>query len=362
MSQSSATLPADPTSAIRITAYEEIRVRVDELAKENALKVFNYEDRKEQTLARSHIHSLRKVKGDVERARVAAKADALAYGKRIDAVAKDLEKLVDDMIDVHAKPLAVIDEREEARKAKHEQAVSEIIRFREWSNGQASEAIAKSLAFLKKIDTSGMEEFIPQADSEILASIRHLESALTGALKREDEAAELARLRAEKAKRDQADREARIREEAAASERNKIEEANKRKAAADAAAKAKQEADAKAEKERIEREAREQVAAAERRELEAKLTAEREIKRVQDEARAKEDARIKEQEANAAAERRAAENKRRRTAVHLEICEDLAAAVEAGRKEGPLNLVNILDLSIAAIAAGKVRHLNIAYA
>lgn len=348
MSQATATLPAEHTSAIRITAYEEIRARVDALAKDNALKVFKYDDPKENVLARSYVHGLRKMKGDVERARVAAKADAMAYGRRVDSIAKDLEALVDDMIAVHQAPIDAIEAKETDRKNQHRWAIQKVIDTRNRTSSHNSDYVAEGLALVKSIDTSVMEEFKPQADSEILASIRHLETALAGAVKREQEAAELERLRAEKATRDQADRETRIREEAAIAERNKIDEAVRRKAAADAAAAARKESDAKAEQERIEREAREQVAAAERRELETKLASEREVKRIKDEAATKEAARIREQEEIAATERRAAENKRRRVAVHAAIADAIVGL-------SPQQVVE-------KIAAGSVPHLAITYA
>lgn len=50
-----------------IAPYEPIRAQIAELKAANANTVFKYEEPKGNKLARSHVASLRTVKGDIER-------------------------------------------------------------------------------------------------------------------------------------------------------------------------------------------------------------------------------------------------------------------------------------------------------
>jgi hypothetical protein len=64
-----------------LAQYEPIKAHIAKLLDRNGELVFDYSTPKGIREARSHIHDLRTTKGDVERTRVALKADALAYGR-----------------------------------------------------------------------------------------------------------------------------------------------------------------------------------------------------------------------------------------------------------------------------------------
>lgn len=103
-----------------IVVYSEFKAQLVELAELNKSLVFVYEDDEDNKKARSHIAKLRKVKTAIEARRKEAKADALEYGRQLDARAKELSGSVDEMIDVHMKPLQVIEEKEKDRRRQVE--------------------------------------------------------------------------------------------------------------------------------------------------------------------------------------------------------------------------------------------------
>ncbi len=96
--------------------YQDIRAELAELAVTNDNAVFDYEDPKGAKLAKSHVHSLRVIKGLIERKRKLLKADSLEAGRRVDSVAKELTAQVVAMIDVHEAPL-------KAANVKHREKV-----------------------------------------------------------------------------------------------------------------------------------------------------------------------------------------------------------------------------------------------
>lgn len=330
-----------------ITQYDPLKAKVAELVAANRSTTFQYEDPKGNKLARSHVFQLRAVRGEIERTRVAAKADALKYGRDVDAVAKELEKSVDDMIRVHQEPLDEIEARETERKTNHQAVVNLIIAKRDVTGKTATE-IAETLAKIKAYDTERLQEFRPVADREMLVTIKALEEAHVSATHREAEAAELARLRAETAAREQQAREEKIRADAEQKERERAQAQREKEIAQAAAEQARKDAAAKAEAERVEREAREAVAAAEKARVDAELAAAREVARVKAEAEAKETARLKAEADKAAAEQRASENKKRRAKIHAEIADAIRGMTA--------------EEIVEAIADGKVPRVTLTYA
>lgn len=337
---------------LTITQYDPLKAKVAELVAANRAITFQYEDPKGNKLARSHVYQLRTVRGEIERTRVTAKADALKYGRDVDAVAKELEKSVDDMIRVHQEPLDEIEARETARKAKHQAIVDRIIAVRDVTGKTAAE-IAETLAKVKAYDTAQMEEFRATADRETLETLKALEGAHVSAAHRESEAAELVRLRAETAAREQQAREEKIRADAETKERERAQAQREREIAQAAAEQARKDAAAKAEAERVARDARDAIAAVEKARVDAELAAAREIARVKADAEAKEAARVKADSDKVEAERKAAANKAHRAKIHEQILADLYAVGQGEQ----YSLVEIID----AIAAGKVRHITISY-
>jgi hypothetical protein len=259
-----------PVEAVVITQYEKIKTDIAILAQEDKDAVFQYREPKGNALARSHVFKMRKVRGEIERARKEAKAYALAYGKRVDGAAAELESQVDALIKRHQDQIDAIENEERDRKAKH-QAVIAGMQTAAMLGDADSATVAKAIDAVRAVDCQSLDEFKPdglRAQAEAVAALTIL---LERAKVREAEAAELVRLRAEAAARVEAERIAAAQREAVESERKRAEREQ-----AEKDARAKVEAEAK------DRAAREAVEAAER----AKAEAERRVKAQEEAARA----------------------------------------------------------------------------
>lgn len=213
--------------------------------------------------------------------------------KKIDAERKRMRDLLDLWRDEVRRPLTEWEEAEAAREAGHKAGI-------EWFNLRAKEHHDLDLSELRaslaevdgKVVDQAWEEYEAEAHRAKAKALDALTTAIVAREKYEAEQAELTKLRAEAAAREQKEREERI--------------------AREAAERAQREAEAKAQAEReatIKREA-EAAAAAERRELELKLAAERaereKAEAIQREQQAKADAERREAEAVAAEQRRVA--------------------------------------------------------
>ena len=195
--------------------------------------------------------------------------------KLVDTERRKVRDELDALRDEVRRPLTDFEDREKARIAKYETAISGFSDFVARAN-MASMAVGASINIKDIISECGasstdMEEFSIRAYDAKQDALSKLGKMLTEAERHETEAAELARLRAESAEREQRAREhaaaerARIEAEAKAErERQRIERET-----------AEREATAKAEAERKERVAAEALAAAERQRLAAIAAAER---------------------------------------------------------------------------------------
>ena len=315
-------------------------------------------------------------------------ADRLKEGAQKTIKATNAEvRIIEDRMDALKasvrQPLTDFENREKARVAAHEAALAEINSFSAIPDNWPSGHIATRLEELEQSElrTRDWQEFTHRAIAAVKASHDSLKRAHNAALDREAEAAELERLRAEKAERDrqeaarlQAEREARIAAEAA--ERARL--AAERKAAEEAAAAERKVAEELA---RIDAEARKQAAAAEaerqRAERETREAEERatraEAAKVAAEAKAKADAEAAARKAEAdriaaveaerqrvereraaaeAADRKRAADKAHRQKINSEALADLVAA---GLTE------DTAKTAIVAVAQGRVRHIEVKY-
>jgi hypothetical protein len=181
-----------------------------------------------------------------------------ALPKKIDATGRhfwdEFEKLQDEV----RKPLTDWEEAEKARVQGIKARIADMHDVDRVRGFEASLQVQTEIARIEGIviDES-FAEFAGDAAIKKDLALTYLRDVYTGFVRRELEAAELARLREEAAKREAEDRDRRIAEEAAAKARKDAEEKAAR------------------EKAEAERKAKEERDAAERRELELKLAAER---------------------------------------------------------------------------------------
>lgn len=328
-----------------LAPYSEVRAKIQTLKAENTGLTFDYETPKGNKAARSHVASLRTIKGDIERRRKALKADALEFGRKVDAVAKELTGEIEAMIDVHQGPLDLIESREQARVAKHRNAI-ETLHGLGGCTPLSSATCAKLIGQLKAtvIDDT-WEEFKAEAIAARDSSLALLEPLYDLLVKQEAEAAELARLREEKAKREAEDR-AKQEAEARAKREEEIRaqaEAKAKREAADAAL---------AEARRKEAEAQAAINAEREKTRKAELEAEK-ARREQAEAEAR--------AAHEEHEKRKAEAKRAADKEHREkVLSEIALAIGQIALSGYAPTANG-RLIAEAIAAGKIPHVKIEF-
>ena len=285
-------------------AIEEV---ISKIETESRSITFDIETKEGQATCRSLAAKIASAKSTLDKAGKAKKDEYTVTTKLIDAdrnIVKDrLQKLQDEI----RQPLTELEQRETQRKAQHEINLSMISDFTDLVGAQSS-AISERITTLQdKVIGDEWEEYKAEALESKDSVLKALRTEFEMVKQREDEQAELSRLRAEQVQREQQEREERIAKEATA------------KAQADAERQAQQVAQ---EAERKERESKER---------EARLIAEKEAA----ELRAKQqviDAAKRERDAIEAerleAERLEAKrqaNKKHRDAVFIQAKDDLTA-------------------------------------
>lgn len=216
-----------------IAVYDQFRAQLAEIAADNAAQVFDYEDEQGNEDARSHVYKLRKTKSAIEKARKAAKAASLEYGRRVDGEAKDIVAQIEEMIEVHAAPLKAIEDREAQRVADIADRLAPLT-IPEDLDLEGDSAYFQGLidaAEAVVIDDS-LAEFEFDAETKKCQTLSKLERLQAGAKALEDAAEARAAAEAEAAVKAQAEREERIAADAAA----KAKREQKEKEAAEKAA------------------------------------------------------------------------------------------------------------------------------
>ena len=234
--------------------------------------------KKGYALAKAGISEVRTLRTSVEKKRKELKADALDYGRKVDAAAK---KITDALLAIEA-PMkdakkAIDDEQvrieEEARQAEINRIeeiqgrIADIHKFGEGLLNANSELIQKSIDALNNtvISEKYFGEYCEAAEDAIKATQEILISALNERKAFEDQQAENERVRKE-----QEAEAKRLAEQQAEIDRQKQADADKRRAEQEEARKKQEEAQAEIDRQR------EEVEAEKRKQQQAKLDAERE--------------------------------------------------------------------------------------
>ena len=257
----------------RIENQAPIEEIITKIETESRSITFDIETKEGQATCRSLAAKIASAKSTLDKAGKARKDEYTVTTKLIDAdrnVVKDrLQKLQDEV----RQPLTELEQREKQRQAQHELNLAALGYVDTQAHDHVgSDLIKERIEFLENtVINDSWEEYKSQALETKDNALRVLRPELERVKKREDEQAELARLRAEQAQREQKEREERIAREATA------------KANADAERQAQQIAQ---ESERKEREAKERearlIAEKESAELRAKQQAEDAAKRERD--------------------------------------------------------------------------------
>jgi colicin import membrane protein len=271
---------ATTTAPIVIDKYQALESDIV-IAEQQAIESFDYEDKKGNKEARSYVAQLRKHKGRIEDARKAAKAYALEYGRKVDSQAKALVERVEALITPHVEALTAIEMREVQRIEAHRAVIEEIeATVREvFAPGITGTEIQQLLCRIQAIDVSGMEEFTEDGANAKEKAVLELGRHLADAHRREEEAAELARLREEARLREQEQ----AREQAAAHAREQAQR-EAEEAVRNAAAREQAERDRAEQAEERARQLEEQARLAEEKEQQ-RLAAQAEADRIERERR-----------------------------------------------------------------------------
>lgn len=326
-----------------VAEYQPFYAQLAQLEADNSSLAFDYESKRGNKDARSHVNSLRLTKGALERTRKTAKEESLRIGKSVDAEAKEISVRIEAMISVHQVKLDEFEQRETDRVADLQRRLDALSTIRTGCTVNDYKAYIATLQAVV-IDAS-WAEFIEDAARTLAASLSQYSLLLAAQEWADSEAAELARLRLESAARAKQDHDERI-----------AREATERAAAV--AEQAALQARAIAEQREIELKIAAETAErlrvdAEQKAIEnAKIAQERaeaaQVKAIQDEQSRV--AAIAKAEADATAKREA--NKAHKTAVNRAA---VAALVKAGVAE------QIAQLCITMIAKGEVPAIHINY-
>lgn len=261
--------------------------------------------------------------------------------KLIDAERKRMRDLLDAWKDEVRKPLTDFELAEQERIASHENEIQLIVNWRT-AVFESSEQIEGVIESLSALDTGErFEEFELRATKELAATLDSLRSFHADFVKREQEQAELARLRAEAAEREQREREERIAREAAERAQREAEA----KAKADREAVIRRELELKLAAERAEREKLEAIAQAEREREQAQARAEAAAKAERDRIAAEQAAEKEEQERREA-------NKKHCSAINNQAAIDLQIEGITERQAKAI---------VVAIAKGRISNVKIHY-
>lgn len=318
------------TEVTALSKWDAIAANIAIATEQSQEKTFDYRDKKQNKEARSWVASLRKLKGEIERARKDAKAVHIQRGKAVDETAKLLEASVQGLIEPHEQEIKALEAKEQVRVNIHKAVLGRITALSE--NVFSSEDARARLQELELIDTATLEEFSTAGTNRKQEALERLQATLSTLLIQEEQQAELEKLRAEKAARDEADRLERIKKEAieadrkareveAARQRLEVEElAAKERERTQAALIAQQKAEEEAEKNRLLLQQKEQ----------------------EEKAREKEQARLEwEQIEKEEANSRARQEKR------IQLIDEIASSIQSMESATPLSIaISIVDESI----------------
>lgn len=138
-----------------LAVFDPIKATLAEMEKKNEQLAFDYNTDDGVAAVRSWVARLRGYKGDIARAHQATKADALAFGRKVDAIKNELTTGVQKIINERMKPL---DEIEAAKRAEAEAKI------------EAERVVAEKAETERLEDLRKREEEVARKENEQLAA------------------------------------------------------------------------------------------------------------------------------------------------------------------------------------------------
>lgn len=213
-------LDAPKSESTVMAKYQITKEQLTKAVKDCSLIVVNGpDDKKGMALARENRLSLQKMRTTIEAKRKELKADALAYGKKVDAVAKELT--------------AIITPEEQRLKELEETAAREQARLAELEKQAREAEMKRRCELLAKINVMVPEIELQFMDDEAFKAFHAEKKSAFDAARKAEEEAEAARKaeteRLEKLAAEQAERQAELDRQQAELEakRKEIEEAER---------------------------------------------------------------------------------------------------------------------------------------
>ncbi len=314
---------------------------------------------------RSFAAEVRSEKAAIDKARLRLTEEWRGMVSQANEAGKEIKDRLEQLAVDTRKPLTDWEAAEEAREAEVKRVIDFFRSERRVEAGEEAAYIRErgTAIYQMALDPDVFRDRLDEAQREKDETVAHLKDALDRALKAEEEAAELQRLRDEAAARERADVE---RKEAEEAEARRIEDEKRAEEARAAAAKAEQDRLARVEQEAADKARREAEEAAqrerdeERRQHEAALAAEREAReKAEREAQAERDRIAAEEVARKEAEEREARERAEREANQAHRTSVMKTAKEAimscGADEETAKKV------VLAIKAGEVPSVRIEF-
>lgn len=318
---------------------------------------------------KSEAHSIRSIKAGIDRTRKQLTEHWRQQTAKVNEAGKVITEKLDALIEEVRAPVTKWEEAEKARKAEADRILStleaaKLIRF-----GETSATVQARLDEIRGMNLNDevLGARLEMAEDLKTEAVGILQQAVTDLAAQEAQAAELERLRREKAEADARAEQAeaqRIAEQQRL-EREKVEQERIAKAAAEAAERARIEAEESAERKRQEeaaaaraaeeerqRQAQAEIEAANARAAEAELAARIERERIEAEQRAREEAEAAEAEA---------QRQREADLAHRQKVIDTAVDALAGDNGIPGLTRKLATSIIHAIEAGKVPAVSIKF-
>ena len=206
MDTPSTDLAAPPLVPIVISQYEKLESEIAIFRQEKGSLSFDYEDPAGNKAARSLLFETRKLGGDVERARKAAKAYALDYGRKVDAGAQKLEDLITAIAAPHKKALDAIEAREAEELSAVQRVIDKVTEAGKVFGVKNMTELKQRLDYLAGIKTADLGARAHEAESMRLANMKIVSAVLDQEAQKAALEKQLAELREDAARKQEAAR------------------------------------------------------------------------------------------------------------------------------------------------------------
>ena len=205
-----------PFNPSELVAFSEFEQQLNALEAESRAIVPDLTTKKGIEAEKAHIYKWRQSKTAVAKIHKEAKAEALEYGRKVDAVKNKLLERIESVIADRERPLKEIEEREAQRVDGIRWRIIALNNYLEFPQYTTAQMFADELARVEQFEIDDtLQEFKAEAAIVKNEAMKNLKDRLSAKQKYEAEQDELQRLRQQAQEQERKDRESRIAQEAA---------------------------------------------------------------------------------------------------------------------------------------------------